>query len=135
MNTPKRVQLPVAVLVLAVLTGAVPLADVPLIQAVQRGDVPAVRQLLRQGADPSAAQGDGLTALHVAAETGQLEIARLLLDAKAPVEARSRIGGYTPLHLAALRGHAAVVSALLAAGADPAAVTTTGGVTALHLAA
>ena len=31
MNTPKRVQLPVAVLVLAVLTGAVPLADVPLI--------------------------------------------------------------------------------------------------------
>jgi ankyrin repeat protein len=135
MNTLKRSRLPIAVLLFAVLTAAVPLADVPLIEAVKRGDVTAVRTLLRQGADPNAAQGDGLTALHVAAETGQLEITRLLLDANATVDARSRLGGYTPLHLAARSGQAAVVGALLDAGADPKVVTTTSGATPLHLAA
>src|SRR5688572_19193455 len=119
MNTRETLRLTIAILAIAVLTGATPPAEVPLIQAVQRADVTAVRTLLRQGADPSAAQGDGLTALHVAAETGQLEIARLLLEAKAAVDARTRIGGYTALHLAAGRGHTSVVSALLAAGADP----------------
>ena len=107
----------------------------PLIDAVQKGDVAAVRALLGQGADPNAAQGDGLTALHAAAQTGSVEITRLLLGAKASVAAKTRIGGYTPLHLAAQGAHAAVVTALLEAGADPAAVTTTSGVTPLHLAA
>ena len=115
-----------AVLSIALLTAASP-AEVPLIEAVRRGDVAAVRTLLRDGADPSAAQGDGLTALHVAAETGNLEITRLLIAGKADVQAKSRLGGYTPLHLAAGGGHAEVVRALVQAGADVKAVTTTGG--------
>jgi ankyrin repeat protein len=135
MNAQKRTRLPIALLMFALLTAAVPLADVPLIEAVQRGDVGAVRTLLRQGADPNAAQGDGLTALHIAAETGQLEITRLLLDAKAAVDARSRLGGYTPLHLAARSGQTAVTRALLDAGADPKIATTNSGATPLHLAA
>jgi ankyrin repeat protein len=124
-----------AALSVLLLTAAVPTAEVPLVEAARRGDVAAVRTLLQGGADPSAAQGDGLTALHVAAETGNLEIARVLIAGKADIEAKSRIGGYTPLHLAAGAARAAVVDALLQAGADVRAVTTTGGVTPLHLAA
>jgi ankyrin repeat protein len=106
-----------------------------LLEAARAGDATAVRTLLRSGADPNAARGDGLTALHLAAESGHLEVVRALVDAKANVEAKSRIGGYTPLHLAATGAYAEVVRALLDAGANPAAATTTGGATPLHLAA
>ena len=128
-------RLTVAALVITLLSGAVPPADRELLDATSRGDVAAVRSLLKEGADPNVAQGDGLTALHVAAQEGNLEIARLLLDAGANVEAKTRIGGYTPLHLASGSAHTAVVSALLGAGANIGAVTTTTGVTPLHLAA
>src|SRR5688572_15767942 len=98
----------ISALMIALLTAAVP-AEVPLVEAARRGDVAAVRTLLRGGADASAAQGDGLTALHAAAEVGNVEIARMLIAAKANVDAKSRIGGYTPLHIAAGSGHVEVV--------------------------
>ena len=122
-------------LAVMVLAGAGPGEDAALLDAARRSDAAAVRTALRAGANPNAAQGDGLTALHLAAEKGSLEVTRLLIDAKANVEARSRIGGYTPLHVAAQNAHAPVVTALLAAGASPRATTTTGGSTPLHLAA
>ena len=124
-----------AALVALLLTGAALPPDVPLLDAVGRGDVARVRALLAEGADPNAARGDGLTALHVAARGGAVEIAGLLIGHGARVGATSRIGGYTPLHLAAGSGHTPLVRALLEAGADPAAVTTNSGVTPLHLAA
>jgi hypothetical protein len=68
------------VIAVALLAGAVAAPD-PLLDAVQRGDATAVRALLRGGAEPNTARGDGLTALHVAAQRGSLEIADLLLDA------------------------------------------------------
>ena len=42
--------------------------------AAMRGDVAAVATLLQQGADVNAAQGDGMTALHWAAERGDREL-------------------------------------------------------------
>jgi ankyrin repeat protein len=117
-----------------VLTAAAP-AGQPLVDAAKRGDAAEVRALLRAGADPNAAQGDGLTALHVAAQAGNLEIARLLIDARANVDVGTRIGGYTPLHLAAQAAHAEVVAALLAAGADANVAAMPSGATPLHLAA
>jgi ankyrin repeat protein len=123
-----------ALIALAFLTGAS--APPPeLLDAARRGDLAAVRALLRAGTDPNVAQGDGLTALHVAAEKGNLEIARALIEARANVETKTRLGGYTPLHLAAQGGHLTVAQALIDGGAAVGAVTTTTGVTPLHLAA
>jgi ankyrin repeat protein len=99
-----------------------------------RGDLTAVKSLIKQGLDVGAAQGDGMTALHWAANHGDTLMTALLLGAKANLTAVTRVGAYTPLHIASLVGAAWVVAALLDAGADSKAITTTG-VTALHLAA
>ena len=106
----------------------------PIADAAMRGDVATVRSLIARRADVNAAQGDGMTALHWAAERGDSAMTAELLRAKADVRPRTRIGAYTPLHIAARTGNPAVVRALLAAGGDVKA-TTTSGATPLHLAA
>jgi ankyrin repeat protein len=113
---------------------AVPSSTSPIADAAMRGDVATVRTLIARRADVNAAQGDGMTALHWAADRGDSVMASELLRAKASVGARTRIGAYTPLHIASRTGNPAVVRALLAAGSDVKA-TTTSGATALHLAA
>ena len=99
--------------------------------AAMKGDRDAVRALLKQGADVSAAKGDGMTALHFAAERGDAAMTEILVYAGANVAAVTRIGHYTPLHIASRGGNAAVVQALVKAGADVSARTTTSGVTPL----
>ena len=120
---------------LAMLVGAGGPPDAPIADAAMRGDVEAVRTLVRSGADVNAAQGDGMTALHWAADRGDVELANVLLFAGGNVDAGTRIGRYTPLHIAAREARVGVVAALLAAGADPMARTTNSGATPLHLAA
>lgn len=107
----------------------------PVADAVRRSDAAAVKTLLAQGADVNAPQGDGMTALHWAAEHGDAAMVDMLIVAGANVSAVTRLGQYTPLHLAARAGSAPVVAALLKAGASVSALTSTGSVTALHLAA
>src|SRR5687768_9642814 len=118
---------------LAVLLAATP-PDAPVADAAMRGDVDAVRALIKQGADVNAAQGDGMTALHWAAENGHVEMAQLLIRAGGSLTAVTRRGSHTPLHVAARSGRGPVIEALLEAGADPNA-TTAAGATALHQAA
>ena len=77
MNQRRGMSLTVVALAIVLLVGAVPAADSPLLDATKRGDEAAVRSLLAEGADPNVAQGDGLTALHLAAQAGNLEIAEL----------------------------------------------------------
>ena len=103
--------------------------------AAMKGDRDAVRALLKQGADASAGQGDGMTALHWAAEHGDAAMIEMLAYAGANVQAVTRIGQYTPLHLASTAGSAPAVEALLKAGADVSAKAATTGATPLHLAA
>jgi len=107
----------------------------PIADAAQRGDTAAVRALLQDGADVAAAQGDGMTALHWAAERGDAELSRILITAGSNTGAVTRIGEYTPLHLAAKAGSPEVVKALLEARADIEAKASTTGVTAMHFAA
>lgn len=114
--------------------GAVAPAEAPVADAAERGDLEAVRTLLRQGADVNTAQSDGMTALHWAASNNDVEIVSTLLYAGATVRATTRLGGYTPLHLAGRGGHAEVARLILERGADPDVFTATG-VTAMHFAA
>jgi len=109
--------------------------DSPVADAAMQGRVETVRSLLQQGVDVNAAQGDGMTGLHWAAERGDVEITDMLIHAGANVRAVTRIGHYTPLHLASKSGSLPVVESLLAGGADVAAVTSNTGATSLHLAA
>jgi uncharacterized protein len=141
-----------AVLLLAPLSTAVAQGDAPNVKklklsnppaavaasavanAAMKDDTSAVRKLVASGANVNAPQGDGMTALHWAAERGDLAMANTLIKAHANVKAVTRIGAYTPLQVASKNGNAAVVRALIAAGSDVNAVTATG-VTSLHLAA
>lgn len=115
-------------------SGAVP-PEAPLADAAMNGDMSRVEALLRQGADVNAAQGDGMTALHWAAELGRADMAARIIEAGADVAVKTRVGDYTPLHVAARGGHADVTRVLLEAGADPSARTSTGGTMPLHFAA
>jgi ankyrin repeat protein len=120
--------------VLGVDAAAAPPAS-PVADVARRGDRDSVRNLLREGADVNASQGDGMSALHWAAASGDAEMAAMLVQAGASLQSVTRIGHYTPLHVACQGGNAAVVELLLESGADPTARTSPGGTTPLHLAA
>src|SRR5689334_9072836 len=80
--------------------------------AAMNGDVVAVRNLLKQGADVNAAQGDGMTALHWAVFKDNAEMLKTLVSAGANVSAATRINGMTPLFFAAQNGQAATIDIL-----------------------
>ncbi len=101
-------------------------ATAPVADAAMNGDKAAVKALLKSAADVNAAQGDGMTALHWAAMSGDLELAQMLVFAGANVRATTRLGTYTPLFLASQQGHAPVIQALLQAGSDLKAGTPNG---------
>ncbi|MFN7834447.1 MAG: ankyrin repeat domain-containing protein [Burkholderiaceae bacterium] len=85
--------------------------------AVSSGNAEAVRYLLNeQHADPNVATPSGSTPLHIAANKGNVEIVKLLVEGGANTKgvfianANTR---YTPLHLAALKGNLEVVQYLV----------------------
>jgi ankyrin repeat protein len=90
----------------------------------------AVAKLLNRGADVTLTDNDGDTALHGAAEMGNVEMARMLLAKGANVNAKNKVGG-TPLMWGAVFGHDEVVRELLQHGADP-SLKDEDGVTALQ---
>ncbi|MGH9332356.1 MAG: ankyrin repeat domain-containing protein, partial [Vicinamibacteria bacterium] len=100
--------------------------DTRIAGEASRGNVERVRSLVAEQADVNAAQGDGMTALHWAAFRDGLEMARLLIEAKANVEPVTRIDAVTPLILASRNGSPAMVDLLLEAGADPSKPTASG---------
>ncbi len=109
-----------------------------LVEAAAAGDTLRVRALLARGVSPNH-PSDGrllpVLALHRAAERGHVEIVRLLLAARADVNAVDAPGD-SPLHLAARAGHAEVARLLIAGGANASQIGGEGGgVTPLHEAA
>jgi uncharacterized protein len=108
------------------LSAALTAAEGTVADAAMKGDVAAVRTLLKDGADVNAVQGDGVTGLHWAARHGNTELAATLIVAGANVRATTRFGAITPLHLAAERGSGPIVTALVKGGAEVDARTSTG---------
>jgi ankyrin repeat protein len=93
-----------------------------LLDAVTAGDAARARALLAAGADCNARNGDGATALMLAAHSGGLDLVRLLLDAGAAVNATDE-RGWSALMQAVYnadldRGFAEVAQALIDAGAN-----------------
>ncbi len=114
--------------------------ETPLMSAVQHGDAKLVLQLIEAGADPKLAtsgkdrKGGGTTPLHVAARQGHTEVALLLLEHEAPVDAANQ-EGVTPLMVAAWQGHVDTATALIEKGADVKAALDAVGQTPLMYAA
>jgi len=106
----------IAILVLLA-SAATATAQNRLDDAINTGDVKAVRALIDQHADVNAAEPDGTTPLHRAVDRDLPEIVRMLVRAGANAKAANRYGA-TPLWLASLNGSAATIGILLEAGAD-----------------
>jgi ankyrin repeat protein len=89
-----------------------------LMMAAYKRNAPAAEALLAKGA---AVNRPGWTALHYAAASGDKDIARLLLEHGARVDAVSppASGAYTPLMMAAREGHEDSALFLLEHGANP----------------
>ena len=68
------------------------------------GHLHIVRASIAAGADVSATDKEGWTALHVAARWGHLTVVQALIQAGAGVSATDK-DGRTALHLAAREGH------------------------------
>lgn len=90
--------------------------DVHLWDAVRADDVDAVQLWLENGADIGCPY-NLMTPLHWASHRGYTNMATLLINRGADIEAKGEVGR-TPLHLAARGGRIAVVKLLLNAGAD-----------------
>ena len=84
-----------------VVGGRPPPPDISIHDAVEKGNVEAVKQYLNAGGDLEAKGGGGKrTPLHVAAIEGHKEIAELLIASGVDVYAKAD-GELTPLHFAA----------------------------------
>jgi ankyrin repeat protein len=121
--------------VLALLLLRLSAVESPIADAAMNEDFDSVQFLIQEGEEVNAAQGDGMTALHWAAENGDVEMLEMLMSAGANPEAVTRLGRYTPLHLASKLGREASVASLLRLGSAVNPRTTTGAVTPLHFAA
>ena len=94
--------------------------DTALIVAAQRaGGARVVEYLLDKGANLKTATNDGATALHRAAECGDVDVLKLLVDKGADVDAQRKnpFGGQSPLASAVVFGHGTAVRYLLSKGA------------------
>jgi hypothetical protein len=79
----------------------------------------AAKLLLQYGAAVDAADGDGDTALHMAAARGDLSLVRILVERGARLDVRNRHSHDTPAERAAAMGHASVSAWLSGAEPDP----------------
>ena len=86
--------------------------------AAQANDLVKVQRLLRRGVSVNTRNsGSGVSPLGVAAERGHAEMVKVLLQAKAEVDAVTN-DGLTPLHICCQFGQTAVVQLLLSASAS-----------------
>ncbi len=98
--------------------GSISAEELPLMAAVQQGDIDSIRSLLRTKADVNSARADGTSALAWAAYKSDERAVDLLLRSGADPDAANDYG-VTPLYLACRNGDTEIVRLLVDAGADP----------------
>jgi ankyrin repeat protein len=92
-----------------------------------------VTLLLERGANPAAANAHGWTPLHQAAYRGLPGLARLLIDAGAPIDVSARGDGGTPLIVALFFGHRETAELLAERKVVPVNLRTAAGLGRLEL--
>jgi TolB-like protein/ankyrin repeat protein/class 3 adenylate cyclase len=97
----------------------------PLHSAAEKGDLDEVKRLIGEGVQLDVKDYSSRTALHVTALTGHAEVARLLIEAGASIEIKTKaLGqgqinyGATPLLFTAKSGHTPVAKLLIDNGAN-----------------
>lgn len=101
---------------------AAPNGNTPLMMAAFKGNKPAVLALLSRDA---SINHSGWSPLHYAAAGGAADIASILIERGAALDARAP-AGLTALMMAAREGHESAAAVLLDAGADAALVSSEG---------
>ena len=94
------------------------------------GRFSTVRLLLDAGADTRAADSADVTALHLACGLGRVDLAKMLIERGADINANGEAA--TPLHFAAEEGRVGCIRLLVKCGADLRAKRPRNGRTALH---
>jgi len=89
-----------------------------LFEAVRKSDAAAVTAALNKGADVNAKFRYGTTALFKAAERGNVEVTKVLLDHGAEVNIKDTFYGATPISWALQNDHLDVVRLLLQKGSE-----------------
>ena len=107
-----------ALSLVAVASIAAAAPDLRVADAARKRDAKTVAALVSQGVSVTGTQPDGTTALHWAAQWGDVQMSRALIKAGASVNAANTYG-ITPLSLACTGGSVPVVEELLKAGANP----------------
>lgn len=91
--------------------------DQLLHEATREGDVKKVKALLDEGANADQESDQGLTPLHWSALNGRKDLATVLLDHGADINARERYTGkLTPMAMALLMGYDDLVELMAARG-------------------
>lgn len=110
--------------------------NTPLLLCISNkpGSFETAKLLISEGANVNSSNKAKLTALHTAAEHGNLEVLHLLLLQKDIALNSEDSERHTPLHLASKAGHWKICQTLLLAGADV-ATCNVHGQTPLHIAA
>jgi ankyrin repeat protein len=110
---------------MALLASAAALADSPLADLIEDGRRAAALELIAEGSDVNAAQGDGTTPLHWAAYKLDVELARLLLDRGANADTQNLYGA-SPLGEAVKSAHVPLTKLLLESGGNASAANVDG---------
>lgn len=93
------------------------LGRTPLSMAARAGQLPLVRDMIKQGADLDQRGAGGMTPLGAAAFGGHELVVRDLLQAGAELD-RAGASGQLPLHMACATGQVRIVELLMQQGAD-----------------
>ena len=94
-------------------------AAVEWFEKTQWGSLEEMRQCMEDGSDPDLIDPNGESALHVAVDMGDSEVAKLLIAYGADVNIQDAQEGFTPLMYAAFKNDTEMIKLLLSHGADP----------------